>query len=59
MAFPNYITGDILYVTGTADNLLGEEAAAIMPACNLITVVTITGFVYIKPSGVFFTNYIV
>jgi ferredoxin-NADP reductase len=48
MTFPNYTTGDILYVTGEAENLYGKEADKIMPRQNLITRVHVTGYTYVR-----------
>ncbi|KAM0755721.1 hypothetical protein T439DRAFT_320434 [Meredithblackwellia eburnea MCA 4105] len=48
IAFPDFATGDILYITGEAKNYLGNEAARIMERSKLVTVVDITGFVFVK-----------
>ena len=40
--FPNFKTGDCLYVTGTCEVLSGKEAADVMPRSNLAVRVTIT-----------------
>lgn len=41
LAFPNYATGDILYITGTAQILAGKDAADILPGSNLAVKITI------------------
>lgn len=41
---PNYTTGDILYVTGEAENLYGQEADKVMPRQNVLTRVRVTGY---------------
>jgi uncharacterized protein len=48
LAFPNFITGDILYVTGDAENLYGEDADKIMPRTTLVTRVKVTGYTYVQ-----------
>ncbi|KAI4853546.1 oxidoreductase [Aureobasidium sp. EXF-8845] len=40
--FPDFETGDCLYVTGTTEILFGREAAEVMPRTNLAVRVTIT-----------------
>ena len=47
ITFPNYTTGDILYVTGEAENLYGKEADKIMPRANLITRVLVTSYTFV------------
>ena len=42
------MTGDILYVTGEAENLYGKEADEVMPRSNLVTRVRITGYTYVQ-----------
>ncbi|KAJ4344260.1 hypothetical protein N0V95_006203 [Ascochyta clinopodiicola] len=42
MTFPDYETGDVLYTTGTAKILVGEDAAQIMPGANLAVKVDFT-----------------
>jgi NAD(P)H-flavin reductase len=41
-SFPDFETGDCLYVTGTTEILFGKEAAEVMPRSNLAVRVTIT-----------------
>lgn len=48
LAFPNFTTGDILYVTGEAENLYGKEADKVMPRTNLVTRVRITGYTCVQ-----------
>jgi NAD(P)H-flavin reductase len=40
--FPDFETGDCLYVTGTTEILIGKDAAEVMPRSNLAVRVTIT-----------------
>jgi ferredoxin-NADP reductase len=47
LTFLDFITGNILYITGNAQNLFGPEAQAIMPRTNVITMVETTGYVFI------------
>lgn len=48
LTFPNFITGDVLYVTGEAENLYGKAAANIMPRTNLVTRVKVTGYTFVE-----------
>ncbi len=48
LVFPHFATGDILYVTGEAENLLDEDAEALMPRVNLLTRIKVTGAVFVK-----------
>lgn len=48
LVFPNFETGDVLYVTGEATNLVGEEAAEVMPRANVITLIKVTGYIFVK-----------
>ena len=48
LVFPDFVTGDVLYVTGDAKNLYEGEAETIMPRMSLITQVRITGAIHIK-----------
>jgi ferredoxin-NADP reductase/predicted pyridoxine 5'-phosphate oxidase superfamily flavin-nucleotide-binding protein len=41
VTFPDYGTGDVLYLTGTAGVYAGKEAAAILPGSNLVVRVKI------------------
>lgn len=47
LTFLDFISGDILYITGHAQNLIGPAAQAIMPRVNVITVVETTGYVFV------------
>ncbi|KAG2009425.1 oxidoreductase FAD/NAD(P)-binding protein [Coprinopsis cinerea AmutBmut pab1-1] len=40
--------GDVLYLTGQAKNLVGEEAEDVMPFQSVLTTIHVTGFVFIK-----------
>lgn len=48
LSFVSFETGDILYLTGAAKNLVGPEASALMPRHNVLTTVYVTGYVFIK-----------
>ncbi|EMD88668.1 hypothetical protein COCC4DRAFT_195595 [Bipolaris maydis ATCC 48331] len=41
LAFPNYATGDMLYITGRTQILAGKDAADILPGSNLTVKITI------------------
>jgi len=47
LTFPDFTNGDMLYLTGIAENLFDEEAEALMPRVRLLTRVQITGAVYV------------
>lgn len=42
MCVPDYETGDMLYLTGTTEILVGKDAAAVLPRSNLAVKITIT-----------------
>ncbi|CAN9090699.1 unnamed protein product [Alternaria alternata] len=42
IVFPDYETGDVLYLTGTTDILAGADAAALLPGSNLAVKITIS-----------------
>ncbi|TFK71155.1 hypothetical protein BDN72DRAFT_482403 [Pluteus cervinus] len=48
LTFINFLTGDILYLTGNARNIVGEEAHNIMPLHNLLTEVYVTGYTLVR-----------
>lgn len=48
LAFPDFGLGGILYITGTAKNVVGPDATKIMERCKVVTVVEITGFVFVE-----------
>ena len=48
LTFPNFESGDVLYVTGDAENLFDEEAEALMPRVKLVTRIRVTGAVLIE-----------
>jgi len=35
ITFPDYVTGDVLYITGMTEILVGADAAALLPSSNL------------------------
>lgn len=41
LAFPDYATGEVLYVTGTAEILAGKKAAELLPGSNLAVKISI------------------
>jgi ferredoxin-NADP reductase/predicted pyridoxine 5'-phosphate oxidase superfamily flavin-nucleotide-binding protein len=41
ITFPDYETGDVVYITGTAEVLVGNDAAAILPGSNLVVKIKI------------------
>lgn len=48
LAFPEFTTGDVLYITGNAENLYDADAEAIMPRVGLLTRIQVTGAVFVK-----------
>lgn len=44
----SFTTGDILYLTGTAKNIIGQEALKIMKKHAAITVMEVCGFTFVK-----------
>lgn len=48
LVFPDFTTGHMLYVTGEAENLLDDEAEALMPRVSLLTRIKVTGAVLVK-----------
>jgi hypothetical protein len=48
MVFPDFETGDVLYLTGTAEVLIGEKAANIMPRTNLGVKITVSESFYVE-----------
>lgn len=48
MTIPDFKTGDVLYLTGTAKNLVGKDAQELMPRQNVLTVMRVEGFVFIR-----------
>lgn len=48
LTFVDFETGDILYLTGTAQNYVGDEALEIMPRQNVLTAIRIDYFTLIR-----------
>ncbi len=48
LVFPDFTTGDVLYVTGEAENLIDQDAEALMPRVGLLTRIKVTGAVFVK-----------
>ncbi|CAF1311362.1 unnamed protein product [Rotaria sordida] len=48
VVFPCFTTGDMLHVTGIAENIYDDEAERIMPRVTLITRIKLNGYVWIK-----------
>ncbi|KAG9079963.1 hypothetical protein FRC06_007247 [Ceratobasidium sp. 370] len=44
----DFETGDMLYITGEAQNLIGKEAESVMPRSNLITLISSTGYTFVR-----------
>lgn len=48
LVFPDFTTGHVLYVTGEAENLLDQDAEALMPRVSLLTRIKVSGAVLVK-----------
>ena len=48
LVFPDFTTGDVLYVTGSAENLLDDDAEALIPRVRLLTRIKVTEAVFVK-----------
>ena len=48
LTFVNFVTGDILYITGEAKTLIGPEAEALMRRQKILTTVTTTGYTFVR-----------
>ncbi|KAJ3251133.1 hypothetical protein HK103_002620 [Boothiomyces macroporosus] len=48
LVIPDFETGDMLHVTGSARNVFGKEADSIMPRMSLITIIEIQKAILIK-----------
>jgi len=48
LAFPDFDTGDVLYITGRTEILIGKDAAAILPRSNLAVKIKITEAMFVK-----------
>ena len=48
LTFINFVTGDILYITGKAKTLIGADAEALMRRQKVLTTVTTTGYIFVR-----------
>jgi ferredoxin-NADP reductase/predicted pyridoxine 5'-phosphate oxidase superfamily flavin-nucleotide-binding protein len=48
ITFPDYGTGDVLYITGTAAILVGSDAASLLPGSNLAVKITVDEARYVE-----------
>ena len=48
LVFPDFTTGDVLYVTGEAENLYDRDAEGLMPRVRLLTRIKVTGAVFVE-----------
>jgi NAD(P)H-flavin reductase len=48
LTFVSFTKGDILYLTGSTQNLYGAEARAIMPFQDTLTKIFVTGYTYVR-----------
>lgn len=48
LVFPDFDTGNVLYVTGNAEILVGKDAASILPRSNLAVRITVTAARFVE-----------
>jgi NAD(P)H-flavin reductase len=48
LVFPDFETGDVLYVTGNTETLIGEEANELLPHSNLAIKIKLTGARFVE-----------
>lgn len=48
LTFIDFKKGDVLYLTGEAQTLVGQDAQDLMPRQNVVTTVHITGFIFVR-----------
>lgn len=48
LIFPDFDTGDVIYVTGTTEIVVGKDAAAILPRSNLVVKVNVTAARFVQ-----------
>ncbi|KAM0790773.1 hypothetical protein ACM66B_004623 [Microbotryomycetes sp. NB124-2] len=48
LMFPDFETGDVLYVTGAAKNLALDDAKTVMPRAKLLTTIQVTGYTFVR-----------
>lgn len=48
LVIPDFETGNILYVTGNAENLMGDDAETVMRRTSLLTRIRVTACVFVK-----------
>lgn len=48
LSLVDYVTGDVLYLTGDAETLVGPEALAIMPRQKVVTLIHVTGYILVR-----------
>lgn len=48
MTIVDFVTGDILYLTGDAHNAVGQESLAIMPRQRVVTLLKVTGYIFVR-----------
>ena len=48
LVFPDFDTGDVLYVTGNTEIIIGQEAAALLPRSNLAIMIHVTAARFVQ-----------
>ncbi|KAJ7502454.1 hypothetical protein B0H11DRAFT_640201 [Mycena galericulata] len=48
LTFVDFVSGDILYLTGDAENLVGPDATKLMPFQKTLTTIFVTGYTFVR-----------
>ena len=48
LVFPDFESGDVLYVTGSTETLVGKHAAVLLPRSNLAVIVNVTAARFVR-----------
>ncbi len=48
LTIPDFVTGDILYLTGSASNIVGDECEVLMPGVKRCTRITVDEWIWVK-----------
>ena len=48
LVFPDFDTGDVLYITGNTEIIIGQQAAALLPRSNLAVIIHVTAARFVQ-----------
>jgi hypothetical protein len=48
LTFIDFASGDVLYLTGDAENLVGPDALKLMPFQKTLTTIYVTGYTFVR-----------